>query len=348
MPLVKLGIPQNSRKKFECKFCDYITSHMGDYKKHLKTKRHVSNSKKAFPKSGNRGEKNSPKSIKICECGREFKTRSGLWKHKKTCVYVGDDKNVSKCFQKVENVSNVSKNSPKKKKKKNNKKKVVETSAFFSVDHSVELKLKEMEIENMRLQNQILKQQLENDAMKAINKLADKVGDTNCHNTQNININMYLNDKCKNAMNLEDFVDKIKLTLQDLNYAGGNGLTKSINNVFVKSLGDLEPEERPIHCSDKQKKVFYVKENDEWAKDENNIQIDRTIHNIHMGHLDALAKWDKENPNWMNDEYLMKEREKFSAVWGPIDDKTKENEKDLIKECLCETVDLKNDLMKSN
>ena len=94
--------------------------------------------------------------------------------------------------------------------------------------------------------------------------------------------------------------------------------------------------------------MFYVKENDAWAKDENNIQIDRTIHNIHMGHLDALAKWDKENPNWMNDEYLMKEREKFSAVWGPIDDKTKENEKELIKECLCETVDLKNDLMKSN
>ena len=74
MPLVKLGIPQNSRKKFECKFCDYITSHMGDYKKHLKTKRHVSNSKKAFPKSGNRGEKNSPKSYTRTR-GTEFCTK---------------------------------------------------------------------------------------------------------------------------------------------------------------------------------------------------------------------------------------------------------------------------------
>ena len=120
----------------------------------------------------------------------------------------------------------------------------------------------------------------------------------------------------------------------------GNGLTKSINNVFVKSLGDLEPSERPIHCSDKQKKVFYVKENDEWAKDENNIQIDKTIHNIHMGHLDALAEWDKQHPNWMNDEYLMKERERYSAVWGPIDEKDEKNEKDLIKEYLSEKVDV--------
>jgi hypothetical protein len=342
MPLAKVVISQKSHR---CEVCNYTSSRFNDYLKHLKTNKHVSNVTKSVSKKFVFCAKNEKKNIKKCVCGREFKTRGGLWKHKKKCDDVGDDTNVSKCFQKNKNVSNVSKKSHKKISKNLKKKKVVETSAFFSVDQSVELKLKEMEIENIRLQNQILKHQLENDAMKAINKLADKVGDTNCHNTQNININMYLNDKCKNAMNLEDFVDKIKLTLQDLNYAGGNGLTKSINNVFVKSLGDLEPDERPIHCSDKQKKVFYVKENDEWAKDENNIHIDQTIHNIHMGHLDALARWDKDHPNWINDEYLTKEREKYSAVWGPIDEKDKKNEKDLIKECLCETVDLNNDLM---
>ncbi len=345
MPLAKVVI---SQKSHICEFCHYKSSRLNDYLKHLKTKKHVSKIEKAFPNRARKSQKVAEKNIKICVCGREFKTRGGLWKHKKNCSEVGDDTNVSKCFQKNKNVSNVSKKSHKKNSKNLKKKKVVETSAFFSADHSVELKLKEMEIENMRLQNQILKQQLENDAMKAINKLADKVGDTNCHNTQNININMYLNDKCKNAMNLEDFVDKIKLTLQDLNYAGGNGLTKSINNVFVKSLGDLEPNERPIHCSDKQKKVFYVKENDEWAKDENNIHIDQTIHNIHMGHLDALAQWDKDHPNWINDEYLTKEREKYSAVWGPIDEKDKKNEKDLIKEYLSEKVDINKDLIMKN
>lgn len=334
MPLAKVVISQKSHR---CEVCDYNTSRLNDYLKHLKTKKHVSKMGESVSISCEKSQKVAKKKVKKCVCGREFKTRGGLWKHKKTCDEVGDDTNVSKCFQKNKNVSNVSKKSQR---KISSKKKSAINSAFFSADHSVELKLKEMEIENMRLQNQILKQQLENDAMKAINKLADKVGDTNCHNTQNININMYLNDKCKNAMNLEDFVDKIKLTLQDLNYAGGNGLTKSINNVFVKSLGDLEPSERPIHCSDKQKKVFYVKENDEWAKDENNIQIDKTIHNIHMGHLDALAEWDKQHPNWMNDEYLMKERERYSAVWGPIDEKDKKNEKDLIKEYLSEKVDV--------
>lgn len=344
MHLVKLGIPKNSRKNYCCKKCDYNTSHLGDYKKHLKSNKHVSKREKAFPNSGNSGNKNSPNNIKKCICGREFKTRGGLWKHKKNCDEVGDDTNVSKCFQNSKNVSNVSKKSQKKISSKN---KSVINSAFFSAEQSVELKLKEMEIENMRLQNTILKQQMDQGAFKAINKLADKVGNTNCHNTQNININMYLNENCKNAMNLEDFVDKIKLSLQDLNYAGGNGLTKSINNVFVKSLDDLSPSERPIHCSDKKKKVFYVKGKDTWAKDENNVQIDKTIHNIHMSHLDALSQWDKEHPDWMDNEYLTNEREKFSAVWGPIAAKDKEKEKNLIKEYLSGQVDMNNDLMKN-
>jgi hypothetical protein len=345
MVLAKNEKTKKTKKFYECKNCHYVTCKITDYDRHLKTNKHVSNVTKSVSKKFVFCAKNEKKNIKKCVCGREFKTRGGLWKHKKKCDDVGDHEMFPNVSKKNEMFPCVSKKTKKKISRNSTKKKVVETSAFFSAEHSVELKLKEMEIENMRLQNQILKHQLENDAMKAINKLADKVGDTNCHNTQNININMYLNDKCKNAMNLEDFVDKIKLTLQDLNYAGGNGLTKSINNVFVKSLGDLEPDERPIHCSDKQKKVFYVKENDEWAKDENNIHIDQTIHNIHMGHLDALARWDKDHPNWINDEYLTKEREKYSAVWGPIDEKDKKNEKDLIKECLCETVDLNNDLM---
>ncbi len=344
MPLVKVVISQKSHR---CEVCNYTSSRFNDYLKHLETKKHVSNVNKNVSKSCDKSQKVAERSVKKCVCGREFKTRGGLWKHKKKCDDVGDPEMFPNVSKKNEMFPSVSKNSPKKKSRNSKNEKGFINSAFFQAEQSVELKLKEMEIENMRLQNTLLKQQMERSAMKAINKLADKVGDTNCHNTQNININMYLNENCKNAMNLEDFVDKIKLSLQDLNYAGGNGLTKSINNVFVKSLDDLSPSERPIHCSDKKKKVFYVKGKDTWAKDENNVQIDKTIHNIHMSHLDALSEWDKEHPDWMDNEYLTNEREKFSAVWGPIAAKDKENEKNLIKEYLSGQVDMNNDLMKN-
>jgi len=347
MHLAKNEKTKKTKKNYECKNCNYITTKTTDYDRHLKTNKHVSNVTKSVSKKFVFCAKNEKKNIKKCVCGREFKTRGGLWKHKKVCDGVGDHEMFPNVSKKNEMFPSVSKKTKKKFSRNSKNEKGFINSAFFQAEQSVELKLKEMEIENMRLQNTILKQQMEQGAFKTIDKLVDKVGDTNCHNTQNININMYLNENCKNAMNLEDFVDKIKLSLQDLNYAGGNGLTKSINNVFVKSLDDLSPSERPIHCSDKKKKVFYVKGKDTWAKDENNVQIDKTIHNIHMSHLDALSQWDKEHPDWMDNEYLTNEREKFSAVWGPIAAKDKENEKNLIKEYLSGQVDMNNDLMKN-
>ena len=111
---------------------------------------------------------------------------------------------------------------------------------------------------------------LTNELVETIGKIA---GDNNCNNTNNISINMYLNKNCKNAMNLEDFVQNITVSLQDLDFSAQNGYAKGIANIFMKQLQDLAPTERPIHCSDKKRLQFYVKDDNKWAKDKNNEKI---------------------------------------------------------------------------
>ena len=121
------------------------------------------------------------------------------------------------------------------------------------------------------------------------------------NNTQ-ININLFLNDKCKNAMNITDFVNKIKVTFEDLVYAKDNGSVLSIGDVFMKHLTDLEPTERPIHCSDKKRLKFYIKDDNKWEKDDKNMKLDHTIGRIQSKQMDKLQEWTKGHPNWMSNE----------------------------------------------
>ena len=83
------------------------------------------------------------------------------------------------------------------------------------------------------------------------------------NNNNTISINVFLNEQCKNAMNLTDFMDKVKISLEDLAYSKNNGYVKGVTNIFAKQLKDLKPTERPIHCSDTKRLQFYVKDEDE-------------------------------------------------------------------------------------
>ena len=113
---------------------------------------------------------------------------------------------------------------------------------------------------------------------------------------------MFLNEKCKNAMNLEDFIEKIKFSLEDLNYTKENGYAKGISNIFIKNLTDMDVTERPIHCSDQKRMQFYVKDADEWQKDENNTKLDNTIAKVSKKQIQNLEKWCKENPDYLESD----------------------------------------------
>jgi hypothetical protein len=160
---------------------------------------------------------------------------------------------------------------------------------------------------------------LNNKAILEENKiLREKITNLECgniyNNTQNnqFNINMFLNEKCKNAMILEDFVEKIKLTLEDLQFTRDNGYALGISNILIKNLNDMDITERPIHCSDQKRMQFYVKNADEWSKDKNNEKINCSIEKVSKKQIKSIQDWILANPDYLESD--SKTEEYFTLV----------------------------------
>ncbi len=132
---------------------------------------------------------------------------------------------------------------------------------------------------------------------KQINNLIINV-DNKPSITNNMQINLFLNNKCSNAMNFQDFIDSLNLSIEDLNFTSENGYAKGITNIFVKNLKDLNPIERPIHCSNKSTLEFYVRDENKWDQDVNNKKLEKGIDTISHKQIKMIKDWEKENPEW--------------------------------------------------
>jgi hypothetical protein len=157
--------------------------------------------------------------------------------------------------------------------------------------------------------------------LKQNRELIQNQGTSNSHNTMNnsnnnsnnntFNLNFFLNETCKDAMNITDFVNSLKLTIQDLEKVGELGYSEGISRMFVKGLNDLEVEKRPIHCSDLKREVIHIKDQDRWERDTiNQDKLKRAIKDLSTKNLMLMDDWQKINPGWKdpshtkNDIYL--------------------------------------------
>ena len=144
-------------------------------------------------------------------------------------------------------------------------------------------------------------------------------------------INIFLNEQCKNAMNITEFIENLKVSLADLEYTNMHGYAKGISNIFEKHLTDLKPTERPIHCSDKKRLQFYIKDEDQWKKDNEHEKIDKSIQDITMKQIKQLKEWEKKNPNYLKEEKLMMEwHSMVRSIMGGSEDSTIEKNKEQI------------------
>jgi hypothetical protein len=136
-----------------------------------------------------------------------------------------------------------------------------------------------------------------------INKLIEREPTTINHNTvnnnhQKFNLNFFLNETCKDAMNIQDFIDNIRITFEDLLTIGNNGFVNGVSDIFIKQLNDLEIEKRPIHCTDSKRETIYFKENDAWEKDDKeNTNLKKVIEKLEYKNVAALHNWCAENPD---------------------------------------------------
>jgi hypothetical protein len=285
-------------EKYYCKKCDYTTSVKSNYKKHLTTSKH---------KNGNNDNKNDNIKVSkmyVCDfCERSFCYRSGLSRHIKNCKVYYDKQKYQKSIS------------------SQNKKK--EQSEEDSINSKMLLEVLE---QNQNLQKQLFE----------LSKQKQTINYTDCNNKK-MTINIFLNEQCKDAMNLTDFIENLKVSLEDLNYTMDNGYVKGISNIFLKHLQHMEPTQRPIHCSDIKRLQFYVKDENKWEKDDKKIQ--KTISEVSQKQTQQIKEWEKQYPEWNKSD---KETEMYLQMVKQVMGGNLEENSEEIKRNISEVIELKN------
>lgn len=179
------------------------------------------------------------------------------------------------------------------------------------------------------------------DNKRTLTTLLPKIGNT--YNTTNkMTINVFLNEQCKDAISLDTFVQNLQLSMEDLEYTTDHGYVKGISNIFIKHLQGLKPTERPIHCSDKKRMQFYIKEKNKWEKDDSSVRLDKSISQVSRKQIKQIKEWEEQHPNWNESD---NETEMYwrmiQQVMGGKDSSEIEKNKINIKKELGNTVDLK-------
>ena len=264
---------QKTAKKYICKCCNFICSKLSNYNTHLATAKH-----KRIILADEIKQKKAL-SLYVCDCGSSYKYMSGLCKHRNKCNFTN-----------------------KKKKEKNEKNE--EEILNDDIDYK-DLLLKAMN-QLQDQQNQLQDQQEElkrKDEM--MEKMIDKMGTTTTtnnniiNNTNNniLNIQLFLNETCKDALNIMDFVDSLQLQLHDLENTGKLGFVEGTTKIFLDGLKQLDIRQRPIHCTDLKKETVYIKDDDEWKEDVTKEKIKMAIDEVNDKNLKQMANWIEENPN---------------------------------------------------
>ena len=273
---------QKSLNKYICIKCDYKCSKLCDYNKHINTVKH--NTTNTTKIQHNKSH--------ICECGKEYNHRASLFNHKKKCS-IAQGKNTTNNTDNT--IDNTTDNTT------DNK------GSSIEVDKEVlvQMLLKNQDV----MEHVILKNQ---EVMEKMMEIMPNMGNitTNSHNTTNnnqFNIQMFLNNHCKNAMNLTDFIDSLPITAATYDSNIDNGLTKTIANMFTAGLSQLDILERPIHCTDASRKTLYVKEGDVWEKDNALVKMIQGIRQMAAKQRILINKWRDAHDDWnVNDR--MQER----------------------------------------
>lgn len=137
------------------------------------------------------------------------------------------------------------------------------------------------------------------------------IGDNNTVTQQNFNINIFLNEQCKDALTMNEFIDKIKITLDNLIVTKDKGITEGVSNIFIENMNKLSLYERPLHCTDPQQETVYIKCDEHkkgiWERDNQNIKLKEALNKVSLVQQKNLDKWTQENPNWDKNPVLQEE-----------------------------------------
>lgn len=328
---------------FSCDICKFYTSNRYDFKKHIQTKKHISNCNILhldeaknekdeneystidnehvlnLNDNSNHAYKSSITTKKItrslnktqtCKyCGLCYAYSSGLSRHMKTCngTKTEDPQITIPNDVKIVNMMNTI---------------LQDNVTFKNIIADIVKNQQDLMANQQATTDKVLELCLNN------TNNAASVTNNNIYNHNGDNhfsINLFLNDKCKDAMNMSDFVNSIELSMEDMENVGRNGYVKGISSIFIDNLKNTDVHKRPIHCTDRKREVLYVKEHDKWEREGvNSDNLIKAVRTVEQKNIRMIHEWAKQNPECeksetrANDMYMKLSKHGYDGEDGNI------------------------------
>jgi hypothetical protein len=265
--------------KYNCECCKYKCSNKFNFDKHLATLKHKKT--EMMLKECQTNAERMPKIVEkiACLCGKSYKFRQGLQKHKKSCNY-----NEPICVE-----------------IKKPREETGNVVALLMEQNKILIERLDKKDEQLAEKDKQNKQQVEL-LTNTIKDMIPNMGNNNNSNNNNFNINMFLNEECKDAINMSDFIKSIQVSIDQLQYTTNNGLGKGITKVIMDNMNKLSKYERPLHCSDIKREIIYIKDHDKWEKDTHKDKLKNAINKTSNKNYTALCDWTRENPAFMKQD----------------------------------------------
>jgi hypothetical protein len=294
---------------FCCNFCDYNTCKKNDYKKHLATDKHEK-AKNASKMLENASEKIVNTKQFICECGKTYLHDSSYYRHKKKC-------------KTEENI-------------------IMDETEDSKTNEIHELKefMKYLMKENSDMKSMMM-DVIKNGTHNVINNTTNN---NNSHN-KTFNLQLFLNETCKDAMNINDFVDSLQLQLSDLEKVGELGYIEGISNIIIKNLNAMDVTLRPVHCTDKKRETMYIKDEDKWEKEDlNKCKMHKMVRKVANKNIHLIQNFREKYPDCIKSS--SRHSDKYNKIivesMGGTGDNEHEKEEKIIKKIAKEVLIDKN------
>ena len=280
---------ESSKKflKFSCEKCDFTCSRKSQYDRHLSTGKHETLTN-TYTESSNKFHTHT------CSCGKKYKYRQSLYSHKKKCNYTKELKN--EVEPEVIELSNA----------------VVDVDKTEQ-DEENDPSYKEMFMTVMKENKEL---------HKTMREMLPKIGNNNTtnnttNNNNNFNLNVFLNETCKDAINIKDFLKSLRLQCNEMNEIKDVGFIEVASKVLLKELSGMDITKRPIHCSDLKRETLYIKDNNVWEKEsESKPNMLSMMQRMQKESYSSLDTWAKKNPGCHKPDHP--QHRTWMDTWGNI------------------------------
>jgi hypothetical protein len=281
----RLEITGNEKRaiwKFVCDECNYNCDKKTNYQRHMTSSKHY---KKINELTNNKNKCNN--------CDKDFSTISGLWKHRKNCNQINEPMITCDAPSTLDGF-----------KPTNGSNDIPFEMVMEVIKQSKEVQNvlieqnKELQSKLLEKENQLLEQNkdLQNKIIELASKTNTKMINSNNNNT--FNLNLFLNEKCKDAMNIVDFINSLQLTTNDFETTGKLGFVNGISKIFISQLKKVDIVCRPLHCTDVKRETVYIKDNDKWEKDnEEKKKLKWAINRVAQLNLNQIQQWQEKYPD---------------------------------------------------